>query len=171
MDNFFPEDYNVPKSGTDFMKFEKGENVFRVLDSVHMGYEYWTEDKKVQRSYTPITELPPNAAKRENKKTKEMELIPAKHIWIIPVWNYLTKSIQILTISQKTVQEAILALGRDKDWGAPTKYDLKVVRTGDGFDTDYNISPKPQKELEPEIAEAYAKDKETIQKTIADLFA
>lgn len=169
--DFFPEDYKLPKSGNGFMKFEKGESLFRVLDKVVMGYEYWTDDNKVFRSYTPFESLAPNAKRQENKKTKEQEVIQPKHIWVMPVWNYKEEAVQILTVSQKTVQEAILALGYDADWGNPTDYDLKVVREGDGFETKYAVSPKPKKELDPAVLETYTKGKDATQKAIADLFA
>lgn len=169
--DFFPEDYKLPASGNGFMKFEKGESLFRVLDKVAMGYEYWTDDNKVFRSYTPFETLAPNAKKQENKKTKEMEVIQPKHIWIMPVWNYKTEAIQILTIGQKTVQESILALNKDADWGNPMSYDIKVVREGDGFNTEYAVNPKPKKDLDPAVAESYAKGKEATMKAIADLFA
>lgn len=170
-DDFFPEDYKLPKSGTGFMKFEKGETIFRMLDKVAMGYEYWTDDNKVFRSYSPFTTLAPNAKKQENKKTKEMEVVQPKHIWVVPVWNYKDESVEILTIGQKTVQEAILALSKDSDWGNPTTYDIKVVREGDGFNTEYSVSPKPKKEIDPAIVEAYAKAKDETQKTISEMFA
>ncbi len=39
----------------------------------------------------------------------------------------------------------------DKDWGDPRFYDIKIIRTGDGLETKYSVSPKPKKEL-PEAA-------------------
>ena len=38
--------YDVPSTGeSGFMKFVKGENRFRILDTPVMGYQYWQDDK------------------------------------------------------------------------------------------------------------------------------
>lgn len=169
-DNFFPEDYDIPSSGSDFLKPDKGELVFRVLAPVTMGYEYWTDDNKSFRSLTPFETLAPNAKKQENKKTGEHEVVKPKHIWVMPVWNYGTKSVDILTIGQKTIQESILALAKDADWGSPMTYDIKIVGEGDGFERKYAVSPKPKKDLDASVAEAYAKAEASTLKAIADLF-
>lgn len=164
-DLWFPEDYNLPSSGSDFMKLEKGENLFRVLSKPVMGWEYWTEDNKPVRSVQPFTEIADNA-----KKDKEGKVQKPKHIWIMAVWDYTKKGVKILTVTQKKVQEAILNLANDADWGSPMKYDIKVVREGDGLETKYALSPKPQKELAPEIVAAYEEVKESTEKTINTMF-
>lgn len=169
MDNdFFPEDYSVPKSGNEFLKFEKGETVFRVLDRVTMGYEYWTKEKKPVRSLNEFKDFP---SRTDAATDKDGNVINPKHIWVMPVWNVNEKAVQILQVPQKTVQETIVSFGRDKDWGDPRQYDIRVVREGDGFDTKYTVTPKPQKELDSAIAEAYAKVKDKVEKTISDMFA
>lgn len=164
-DPFFPEDYALPSSGGEFMKLEKGENLFRVLDKPTMGWEYWTEENKPIRSREPFTEQETNA-----KKDKDGNVVKPKHIWIMPVWDYKTKVIKTLTVTQKKVQEAILNLAKDVDWGSPTKYDIKVTRDGDGLETKYALSPKPQKDLAPEIVEAFAKVKESLAENIGKMF-
>ena len=61
-------------------------------------------------------------------------------------------SVQIWQINQRTIQEAIMNLINDADWGDPREYDLKITRTGDAsLETKYTVSPKPKKEL-PEAA-------------------
>ena len=38
--------YYVPSIGeSSFMKFVKGENRFRILDTPVMGYQYWQDDR------------------------------------------------------------------------------------------------------------------------------
>jgi hypothetical protein len=75
----------------------------------------------------------------------------AKHFWACAVWNYEANSVQIWQINQRTIQEAIMNLINDADWGDPREYDLKITRTGDALETKYTVSPKPKKEL-PEAA-------------------
>lgn len=164
-DNFFPEDYKVPKTSTGFMKFLKGDNLFRFLARPVMGFEYWTEDDKPVRSKNAFDSLPENA-----KKDKDGNVLKAKHIWIAPVYNYDEGEVAILTITQKGVQEAILGLTHDKDWGNPMHYDIKVNREGDGFDTKYKVNPKPKKDLDPAIAEVWEGNKESIVKSIEEMF-
>lgn len=165
LNDFFPEDYNLPSSGSDFMKLDKGESLFRVLAKPVMGYEYWTEENKPVRSREPFTELAPNA-----KKDKNGNIQKPKHIWIMPVWDYTTNAIKILTITQKKIQEAILNLANDKDWGSPVKYDIRIVREGDGLETKYSVSPKPHKELDSKVVEDFNSNVEKIQENINKMF-
>ena len=44
-----------------------------------------------------------------------------------------------------------MGLINDTDWGDPREYDIKILRTGDGLETKYTVSPKPKKDL-PEAA-------------------
>lgn len=165
-DSFFPEDYNLPTSGGEFMKLEKGESLFRILGKAVMGWEYWTEENKPVRSYQPFTDLPANA-----KKDKDGKVVKPKHIWILPVYDYTSKAIRTLTISQKKVQEAILNLVKDPDWGAPTKYDIRIVRDGDGLETKYSISPKPHKEMDAEVMSKYAEMEEGLKESMDKMFS
>jgi hypothetical protein len=75
----------------------------------------------------------------------------AKHFWACAVWNYEANSVQIWQINQRTIQEAIMGFINDVDWGDPRFYDIKIIRTGDGLETKYAVSPKPKKDL-PEAA-------------------
>jgi hypothetical protein len=75
----------------------------------------------------------------------------AKHFWACCVWNVDASAVQIWQINQRTIQEAIMGLINDKDWGDPREYDIKILRTGDGLETKYGVSPKPKKDL-PEAA-------------------
>ena len=40
-----------------------------------------------------------------------------------------------------SVFETILALAKDKDYGDPRGYDLKITKTGTGLDTNYTVIP------------------------------
>lgn len=147
---FLPADYTAPSSSDLFMKFQDGDSNFRILSSALTGYEYWTEENKVIRSKVPFTETPNIKKDKGGKEQKP------KHFWVFTVWNYNTKNVEILHISQKTIQTDILSLAKDEDWGDPRGYDIKVNRSGKDLTTKYQVSPKPKKPLTKEQEEAFA---------------
>lgn len=147
-DSYFPEDYQVPRSDRDFITmsdFEQGDNVIRILDKMVYGYEGWlnqeVDGKKV--------------SKRFQMDEKPEDLTPyrtMKHFWAVPVWNYAANRVQILTITQKSIQSEIHALGTDPDWGSPLGYDIKIKKEGQNLETTYTVTPKPASEIDPAIA-------------------
>jgi len=149
MDTFLPENYEVPSSNDKYMKFQKGENRFRILSSPIIGYEWWEEvnDKKTPKRIPlgvpiPVAEI------------SDPESI--KHFWAMGVYNYTNKKIQILEITQKGIQKTLRALAKDEDWGSPVlNYDIVVTKTGDGMETKYEVLPKPATKLLEGVQEAY----------------
>ena len=137
--DFLDQDYEVPTAPSSYMKFEKGENKFRILGKPILGWLDWHEKNPIRYR---MDEKPP-----EWKDATK----PGKHFWALKVWNYGTQDIQILEITQASIQKAIKALAADSDWGAPYGYDIKVVREGDGMDTKYTVNPVPHKQIAAEI--------------------
>ena len=74
----------------------------------------------------------------------------------MPVWNYKAKRVQILEITQKGIQRTLRSLAKDEDWGSPLGYNISVVRTGEGLQTEYETIPAPPSELSDEIKNAHA---------------
>lgn len=144
---FLQKDYTPPQSNSNYMRFEEGENRFRVMSSAIVGYEYWTQDNKPVRSKTPFTETP-NAKMQGGK-------VSIKHFWAFVVWSVKDKKIMILEITQNSIQNAIYALVKNDDWGNPQAYDIVINRTGQDLDTKYNVVPCPHKETPTEALEAY----------------
>lgn len=143
---WLPENYEIPKdSGNYLNKFPQGETQFRILSAPKLGYIYWTIDKKPVRS-------------REEPKGRPANIQPGrkpKHFWAFVIWNYNEKKIQILEITQSTIQEAVLALVGHKAWGDPTKYDITVSRKGTTMDdTTYAVQPLPHTVTPPEALTA-----------------
>lgn len=149
MNDFIPPDYEVPVSGGNYMKLEKGDNVFRVLSSAVIGYEYWNKDDKPVRLKSKPDVLPDDIKVDQNGNKV------IKHFWAFAVWNYKAGAVQILEITQKTIQTGIRELTKDVDWGDPRKYDIKITRNGDGLETEYTVSPKPHSSLKSDIEAAY----------------
>lgn len=148
MNDFLPEKYEMPDASSGYFKFKLGENRFRVLSSAIVGYESWVEED----------------GKRKPLRWKMGTSMPAdkigddpKHFWAFVVWNYKEEKVQILEVTQKGIMKAIQALTRDDDWGSPKDYDIVVTREGEGLETEYQIQPKPKKDIDEDILNFYNK--------------
>lgn len=155
MNDFLPEGYKAPSSG--YMKLQEGENTFRVMSSAIVGYEYWNNAGKPIRSKTPFKTTP-------DIKIKDGKPEQVRHFWAFVVWNYQTSAIEILEITQSSIKDGIQNLVSDKDWGNPRAYDIKINKTGSGLSTEYSVSPKPHKEVESEILQAFSDKKINLNK-------
>ncbi len=132
---FLPTDYQAPKATNYYMKFQEGENKFRILSQPIIGWEDWQDKKPVRY-------------KLDQKPTKPFDpKKPLKHFWSMIVWNYSLEEIQILHLTQATLRKSLEALCSDSDWGLPYFYDLKVVKSGEGMETEYMLNPLPHKPL------------------------
>ena len=101
MDNtFLPESYEVPGASDKYMKFIKGENRFRILCSPILGYEYWVEegDKRIPKR-TPM-DKPFSIEVAENPED-------IKHFWAMVGYNYQSKEIQILEVTQSSILSSL----------------------------------------------------------------
>lgn len=140
MNDFLPAEYTAPTGGShNYFKFEKGENRFRILSKPIIGWLDWADKKPLRFKFDQKP-----AASIDPKK-------PVKHFWAFVVWNYKTETLQILEITQSTIQGAIQSLTRDEDWGNPFLYDIKVIKTGEGMETAYAVNPVPHKPVSKEI--------------------
>lgn len=140
---FLPDNYEAPRASDNYMKFQEGENKFRILSAPILGWEDWLDKKPVRFRF-------------EEKPTKPIDSTkPIKHFWAFVVWNYSEKKIQILQITQATLRSKIEALSKDEEWGAPYFYDLKVWKKGEGVKTEYEVNPVPHRTVTKEIIAAY----------------
>jgi hypothetical protein len=131
--SFLPEDYQQPKTqGGNYTKLDKGETVLRILSSPIIGWETWIELHGTEKPARcrAMADLPKGGR-------------DTKHFWAMQVWNYSLAKVQIWQINQRTIQDSIMNLVEDKDWGDPKRYDLKINKTGDKLETRYTINPKP----------------------------
>lgn len=137
MDNsFLPKGYTAPKTAGNYFKFEKGENRFRIMSSAIVGHEYWTADNKPVRSRSPFRSVPDDARLDEG-------VFKPKHFWAFVVWNYALNRLQVMEVTQQTIQSAIEALVQNPKWGPPQGYDIVIKASGDGFDREYTVVPEP----------------------------
>lgn len=135
---FLPENYNVPASPSNYMKFNKGENTFRVLTSAVIGYIYWNVDGKPVRVKQMPKETPIDIRTDDEGKPEAI-----KHFWAFAVWNENEQKVQILEVTQKSVMNGIKALVDNKKWGDPKGYDITVTKSGEKLTTEYAVMPNP----------------------------
>jgi len=141
--DFLPPDYEPPKSHSNYMKFQDGDNKFRILSKPILGWLDW-KDKTPYRFQ--LSEKPTNSMSPDQK---------IKHFWAFVVWNYDEEDVQVLEITQATIQNAIRALSQNSDWGDPFDYDIKVSKKGSKLDTEYVVTPVPHKPVAKFITDAY----------------
>jgi hypothetical protein len=141
MTDFLPENYETPQGGANYMKLQDGENRIRILSKPIIGWQDW-KDKT------------PYRFRMNAKPDKPLSDKPIKHFWAFIVWNYNLKAVQILEVTQASIQKDITNLNRDADWGAPFSYDLKIIKKGKDLDTEYATTPSPKKDLTDEIKKA-----------------
>lgn len=140
---FLPDDYQAPISASNYMKIQDGENKIRILSQPVLGWEDWVDKKPVRYRFDQ------KPAKSHDPET------PVRHFWAMIVWNYQEEKIQILQISQATIRSRIEGLSRDEDWGAPYFYDLKIVKTGEKTNTEYQVNPLPHKTISSAVVKAF----------------
>lgn len=159
MDNgFLPEGYAVPQSGGSYLKFNEGANKVRVLGSPVLGWMYWTQDKKPVRLRKAPGGLPIDIRQNNDGSYDRV-----KHFWAVPVWNYRDGAVQIMEVTQATIQSAITDLANAEEWGNPRGYDITISRKGEGLNTEYTIQPSPHKPLDEKIRAAYEDKKLNLE--------
>ena len=142
-----PEGFKV-NSTNGYMRLKNGENRFRILDSAIGGIEWWIEEngKRKPMRRKPGERISPNELGADSK--------PKQFIAFV-VWNYADEAIQILQLSQKGIMKELSSYEADPEWGDLKDYDIKIIRTGEGYDTQYQTIPAPKKAVNKDIIEAY----------------
>jgi hypothetical protein len=157
-DDFLADDYQEPVTSR-YMKFEEGDNKFRVLPGKGdkptriEGWEYWKTVNGTRKPFRVARDVSIPASEVEiSQKTGKLDI---RFFWAITVWNYKDQTVQVLEITQKTVRDAIRILRNNKKWGSPTEYDLVVTQLKEGEKTSYTVTPEPKEELSEDIIGQY----------------
>jgi hypothetical protein len=152
MNEFLPDNYSIPKPPSGYMKLEEGLNSIRILSSAITGYEYWNTDNKPVRSRECWDEIPDDIKLNQQSQAK------INHFWIFVVWNYKLSKVQILELTQSSIQKAIKALVANPKWGNPKMYDIAITKIVENGKTSYSIQGEPPiSKPSEEIEEAYNK--------------
>jgi hypothetical protein len=150
-DTWLPDGYEVPKGGGgNYMKLEDGANKFRILGAPVMGWEYWNKDGKPVRLTEKPDELPEDIRIGQDGKPERI-----KHFWAFPVWNYRDSKLQILELTQASIQGPIQDLVTSPDWGDPKEYDITITKKGQKLDTEYGVMPSKPTAVPIEAHKAY----------------
>ncbi len=152
--------YKVPESGGNWMKLNQGDNRFRVLGKPVIGYEYWVSVTDEQGKSVRKPKRVDMTTDIQIGDIEEGQSI--KHFWAMPVYNFDLKKIQILVLTQKSLQKTITALVKNKKWGSPEGYNLVINRIGEGLDTEYNVTPEPTDKEEEELIAGVRKQYESM---------
>ena len=153
---FLPTNYSLPVTPSSFTKFEEWETVrIRILPSgmetdCMVFWEYFDESGEKAKPVRSMKAFESTPWIWEDWKIKE--------VWAFKVWNYNIEQVQLCSIPQKTVKEAILWFINDEDYWNPLSYDIKVTKSWKWFDTVYKVNPAPIKEFDGSLIEW--KDKE-----------
>ena len=135
-----------------YAKLLQGENKFRVVGDIDdtppgfiTGMIGWTtnEDKQRRPVRYIVGESPPGIF---DEKPKEF--------FAMLVWNYAENRIQILELTQTGLKNDLLKLDDDDDWGDTRTYDISIMRSGEGLESSYVMTPKPHKKRSDEINDA-----------------
>ena len=159
MTDFLDNLKDVPQSsssgGGKYMKLTQGSHKFRIVGSFGdgtniQGMQGWGEDEEGNRK--PFRwRIGEDAPRKFAEKPKQF--------FALLVWNYEEECIQILELTQAKLRTEILTLAKDEDWGDPRKYDLKIVRNGEGLETTYAMTPYTHKKRSDEINDAVTNTK------------
>lgn len=141
--NFLPENYQSPNSSNNYFKMQDGENRIRILSQSIIGWEDWQDKKPVRY-------------RMADKPAKSFDSSkPVKHFWAFIIFNYNEEGIQIMQVTQSTIRKAIESLCKDRDWGIPYYYDIKINKTGTSKDTEYTVNPVPHRKVDPYIIRSF----------------
>ncbi len=151
--DFLPADYEPPKSSSKYTKFEDGKTIrIRVLSSPILGWEYWEKTSKDAKPVRlPYNEESYKLAVKEANKNEKKDDKKVNHFWIMKVWNYETKTIEVCEITQKTIHASIRNLTADSDFKNPLDYDLKITKKKENERTTYEVAPWVPKPITDEI--------------------
>jgi hypothetical protein len=138
-----PKDYEIPQGGGNYMRLQRGDNRFYVMSEAIVGYQYWNKDNRPVRQREKFTEIPQDIQYRDGKPTD------IKHFWAFVVWNYGDSALQILEITQSSIQRE-MKIKIDNRRGDVSKYDFIITKTGEGLGTEYSVDLVDHEPIEAE---------------------
>lgn len=149
---FLPDDYEEPTNPGKYLeKISEWKTKLRFLTAPIMGWEWWTEQdgKRVPHRVRDQKDIPKEVfADKENQP---------KFFWKLVVYDYQDEQVKIMSITQKSIREAIQSFLSEVDYADPTKYDIIITRTGKSKnDTKYAVTLLPPKELAVDVSASLA---------------
>ena len=153
--NWLPKDYERPEAPSNYMKLEDGQNKLRVMSEPIMGFVYWNRDNKPIRLRMD--------ARPDGQPSDIRDGDKIKHFWALAVWNYQLARLQILELTQASIQGPIEDLVANADWGDPRDYDLTITKKGQKLDTEYSVQPSPHKAVPEDAHRTYRESRINLE--------
>lgn len=63
----------------------------------------------------------------------------------VPVFNYEAGSVQVMSISQKSILRELDAISQEEDYANLTEWDFTLSKKGSGLTTEYTLRPAPRR--------------------------
>lgn len=128
-----------------YTTFAQGATLIRVIDDEP--YSFWSHWLTKQNTSVtcPGKDCPICSIIQEQKANKVERTYNSSQRHAIKIWNYNTNQMEVM-IQGKKFFSNLLTLHREV--GNLKDYDVKVVRTGEGTETNYIIVPTQPKEFE-----------------------
>ena len=141
-----PDDFEPQSGVSNFLKLTPGKHRIRILSGAVAGYEWWEDTPEGGRK-------PKRIALDGNPPVEYAESV--RKFLAFPIYNYELSKIQVMEITQASIQKELKALEKDPDWANLIDFDLEIERTGnDKNTTRYRITPKPKSEMSKEVQKA-----------------
>lgn len=161
--SFLPQNYTIPENNSNsrYLNPSKLEDSkptrLRILSKALLGWSYWTNENKLVR--LKLEDRPKSTPVDIQVRDGKAKI---NHFWAIVVYNYNTERLEVLEITQKTIQAQLKNYFDDTDYGDPFNYDFKITKTGQELETKYNIIATPPKPFDPALKEKVKPDLEII---------
>lgn len=167
MNSFLPEGYRAPAGSNQFMKFQLGDNKFRILSEAIVGWEGWKNGKPFR--VKAVGNEPCPIKESQVDFDEKYQRFKINHFWAFTVWEYprlkeKNGEIKVLSLVQKGIMRDIENYFMADEWGDPRQYDLNVKRQEDGGKVTYQVIPLPPKPVAPEILEQFNSAKVDLEK-------
>ena len=146
---FNDPNYKGPVSDSNYLNFQEvGKHQFRFMSNVETYKRYWLKNKPYR--YETPDQIPYDVDLNKSGKKN------IQQVWSVIAIKRVNGSNQIgiLSITQKTIQRALMSLFEDKDYGDFINYDV-VIDKLKGEKTEYTVTPKPPKSLTDEELKLY----------------
>lgn len=152
-----PTNVKIPSS-SQFGKLQDGTNRFRILSDVITGWEGWKDNKPFRHEGDVCKIKPEQVDLNQNGKPN------INYFWAMVVWNYNTKLIQVLELTQKTIMSPLYDLEQNPDWGDLKNYDIEINKKKIGDKTSYTVLGIPPKPVSEEITKLYSETQVDLTK-------
>jgi hypothetical protein len=88
-------------------------------------------------------EMGPNYQRRQNREGTGPE--PVKFAIAVPVYNFESSTIQVMSLTQKSIIKEIDQVSQVEDYADLKAWDFILAKEGTGLNTDYKLRPVPRK--------------------------